>query len=263
MLSANQRKNSEEKREQMKQKREEKDAERKAKALMKLRRVESITKPDLVSDKVKQYDLKRADVLDRQKSKDAMRKMRLERSMSREKPDTVSDVAKKYNERRAEVLERIQKKQENIKTNYEKKMNKPLPDKGKSRDGMENATLQSGNINAKVQDERGRYYTSEGSENVQSENTRRFLSSKRSNRRMTFDVLDGISDVDNILEVVEEEAPAVTNVLNCKSPSNNSDAESGYFTEQTTDRSSSGHHRSLSRYNSFDTKSVLPRIECK
>lgn len=236
----------------MKQKREEKDAERKAKALMKLQRVESITKPDLVSDTVKHYDTKRADVLDRLKTKDTMRKMRLQKSMSREKPDMVSDVAKKYNERRLDALERIQKKQEDLITNYERKMNRC---KSKST-SVKDVTKKIDRIlgedrETSSTDKEGE---NEGSENEQTQSLKRFAYSKSSARRMTYDVPDDIPDV-------EDELVTDSKMFPCQSPTSSSDTENGYSTEQTS-RTAIRQPRSVSRYNSFDTKTVLPPIEC-
>ncbi|XP_071122954.1 uncharacterized protein [Mytilus edulis] len=119
----------EEKRHQNLAKRDEIEAEKKARAQEKLRRTQSTTKPDLVSDTVKKYETKRSEVLDRIQKKEQERKMKLDNAMNREKPNSSTSVTKKYDEKRAEVLERIQKKQEETKLKYEQKINKVVPDK--------------------------------------------------------------------------------------------------------------------------------------
>ena len=113
----------------MQTKREELEAEKKARAQEKLKRVLNVTKPDLLSDTVKKYDTKRSEVLERIHKKEEEKRAKLEKAMNREKAIHVSEVAKKYDEKRAEVLERITKKAEEKKIKYEEKMNKALPDK--------------------------------------------------------------------------------------------------------------------------------------
>lgn len=118
-----------EKLQQMQTKREEMEAIKIAKAQSKLKRVDITEKPDLVSNIVKKYDMKRSEVLERIHKKEQELRMKIERTMNREKPELLSDITKKYDEKRTEVLERIEKNREELRLKHEEKMNRVPQDK--------------------------------------------------------------------------------------------------------------------------------------
>lgn len=100
-----------------------------AKAQSKLKRVDITEKPDLVSNIVKKYDMKRSEVLERIHKKEQELRMKIERTMNREKPELLSEITKKYDEKRTEVLERIERKKEETRLKHEEKMNRVPQDK--------------------------------------------------------------------------------------------------------------------------------------
>ncbi|CAG2189984.1 unnamed protein product [Mytilus edulis] len=110
----------EEKRHQNLAKRDEIEAEKKARAQEKLRRTQSTTKPDLVSDTVKKYETKRSEVLDRIQKKEQERKMKLDNAMNREKPNSSTSIKTKRrreeNEARKEI-ERVENAHQRYKEN--------------------------------------------------------------------------------------------------------------------------------------------------
>ena len=127
--TANQAKLYTEKLQQVQTKREEMEAVKVAKAQSKLKRVDITEKPDLVSNIVKKYDMKRSEVLERIHKKEQELIMKIERTMNREKPELLSEITKKYDEKRTKVLERIERKKEETRLKHEEKMNRVPQDK--------------------------------------------------------------------------------------------------------------------------------------